>query len=366
MTTPDILLATGGTGGHIYPAVAIAQEATNRGYLVSFMGQKGGMEETLIPKEGFSFHGVSAGKWDREHPRPSQAFRASKGMMEAVITVAKLNPSLTIGFGGFASFPGLAASRLLGIPYVLHEGNAYPGKVIRWFAKGAKFVGLSHESAKSYLRQVRRFEAVGFPIREVRVERARARRALGLPQESVVTLVMGGSQGSQILNTHVPQAFLKLEQSTVVLHSTGARWLEAVQAAQPSRPDYFTVGFVDATLAWPAADLAITRAGIGTLAEAAFYGVPTIMVPLSSAAENHQLHNARAVAAAGAGWVVEETNIEDLEAVWQKALTDEVRLHATAQARQLSPAGAARAFVDLIEPLLPPHAARGQAFQESL
>jgi UDP-N-acetylglucosamine--N-acetylmuramyl-(pentapeptide) pyrophosphoryl-undecaprenol N-acetylglucosamine transferase len=365
VTAPDILLATGGTGGHIYPAVAIAQEATNRGYLVSFIGQKGGMEETLVPKEGFSFHGVSAGKWDRERPRPSQAFKASKGLIEAVVTVARLNPSLTVGFGGFASFPGLAASRLLGIPYVLHEGNAYPGKVIRWFAKGAKFVGLSHESAKSYLKQARRFELVGFPIREARVDKARARRALGLPQDGVVTLVMGGSQGSQLLNTCVPEAFSQLSSPPIVLHSTGQRWLETVQAAHPGLQRYYTVGFVDATLAWSAADLAITRAGIGTLAEAAFHGVPTIMVPLSTAAENHQLHNARAVAAAGAGWVVEETQLDTLAAVWQKALGDEVRSSATAAAKRLSPAGAARAFVDLIEPLLPPRLARG-ALQESL
>lgn len=363
--TLDILLATGGTGGHIYPAVAVAQEATNRGYLVAFIGQAGGMEATLVPNEGFTFYGVSAGKWDRQRPRPSQAVRAGKGWLEALLTVAKLRPRLVIGFGGFASFPGLAAARLLGIPYVLHEGNAYPGKVIRWFAKEAKFIALSHASAKQYLKRARRLEEVGFPIREVRIERARARRALGLPQEGVVTLVMGGSQGSKLLNEQVPKAFAQLTRPTIVLHSTGPRWLEQVQAAHPGLQGYFTVGFVDATLAWSAADLAITRAGIGTLAEAAFHGVPTIMVPLASAAENHQLHNARAVAADGAGWVVEEGQLETLATVWQQALDDRVRLAATEAARRRSPAGAARAFVDLIEPLLPPRSAQ-RPLQESL
>ena len=139
-----------------------------------------------------------------------------------------------------------------------------------------------------------------------------------------------------------------------MLHSTGRRWLDAVRDETGDLENYYAEGFVDASLAWSAADLAITRAGFGTLAEAAFHGVPTLMVPLPTAAENHQLHNARAFAASGAGWVVEERELDNLADVWTQALEEKVRHRASAAASALSPAGAANTFVDLIDGVLPP------------
>ena len=358
----SLLFATGGTGGHIYPALAIAKEATQRAYATAFLGQAGGMEARILPAEGFSFHGVAAGKWDRQRPNPLQGVRAVQGLGQAVNVVRKLKPDLVVGFGGFASFPGLAAARLLGVPYLLHEGNAFPGRVTRLFAKGAARVAVTHAAAGERLGALETIRLTGFPVREQKVQKLEARRRLGLPPEGTLTFVMGGSQGSLVLNEIVPEAFRRLASPTTVLHSTGRRWEAQVQNATLSFSSYFTSGFVDATLAWSAADLAITRAGISTLSEAAFHGVPSIMVPLPSAADNHQFYNARAVETAGAGWLVEEaaedtakdTMIPALASAWQNALVTERRQAAARAAVTLSPQGAARAFVDLIDEVLAP------------
>jgi UDP-N-acetylglucosamine--N-acetylmuramyl-(pentapeptide) pyrophosphoryl-undecaprenol N-acetylglucosamine transferase len=362
-----LVFATGGTGGHIFPALAIAQEAKRRGYAPVFLGHRDGMEADLVPQAGFPFYGVAAGKWDRQKPDPRQFLNAWTGQGQAVQLLKQLKPALVIGFGGFASFPGVAAARWLGVPFMLHEANAYPGLVTRLFARSAKTIIISQEITATHL-STQHTILIGYPVREMRVEKAHAREELGLPSDAVVTLVMGGSQGSVFLNNAVPSAFQKLKTETVVLHSTGKRWEQDVKAQtqlsnNPAFSNYVARGFVDAVLAWSAADIAITRAGFGTLSEAAFHGVPTIMVPLSTSADNHQLHNANAVASAGAGWVVEENDVlatqtERLAEVWEKALVVHDRNNASRAATLRSPKGATSSFVSVIDGLLAPKLAK--------
>ncbi len=350
-----VLLATGGTGGHIYPALATAEELAARGYEVAFIGQRGGMEARLVPETGFDFHGVRAGKWHRGSPDPRQAVQAGLGLWDAVKVVRELKPLIVVGFGGFASFPGLAAATALRVPVALHEQNALPGKVTRWFAHRAAFVATANEEVAAHLPLHRsKLVQVGVPVREARVDKRGARRQLGFAETDVLTLVMGGSQGSAFLNEHAPKAFAGLSRSLQghslsVLHSSGERHLKGVKALAEGVPNYRVDSFVDAVVAWSAADLAITRAGNGTLAEAAFHGVPLVMVPLASSAENHQLHNARAVAAAGAGRVVEERDAGQLAAAWQALLVPAPRRAAAKAARQRSPEGAAARLARLID-----------------
>ncbi len=348
------MLATGGTGGHIYPALAVAEVLAARGFEPVFIGQKAGLEAQLVPAAGLPFYGVRAGKWHRGRPDPRQAVQAALGLRDAVTLLRQLRPALVVGFGGFASFPALAAARTLGVPYALHEQNAFPGKVTRWFAGGARFVAAAAGEVNAHLPVTA--EIVGLPIRETRVPKREARRRLGLPEGGVVTLVMGGSQGSLTLNRAVPKAFAELstELSTVakddlyVLHSSGPAHLGATQA-HAARSNYRVDAYVESVLAWSAADLGVTRSGNGTLAEAAFYGVPLVMVPLPSAAENHQLRNAEAVAAAGAGVVVEETELKTLARAWEGLLEPATRDKMSAQARLRSPAGAAERLAELVE-----------------
>ena len=348
--TRTVVMATGGTGGHIYPAVAVARDLELRGYRTAFIGQKTGLEARLVPAEGLPFYGVRAGKWHRGRPDPRQAAQAALGLRDAVTLLRRLRPALVLGFGGFASFPALAAARVLGVPYALHEQNVYPGMVTRWFARGARFVAAAAAEVNAQLPVTA--EVVGLPVREQRVAKGDARRQLGLPEQATVTFVMGGSQGSAVLNRAVPEAFTALSETATdlyVLHSSGPAHVEGTQARTAGRPRYRVDALLWSVLAWSAADLGITRGGNGTLAEAAFHGVPLLMVPLPSAAENHQLHNARAVEAAGAGTVVEETNLGLLARTWGKLLDPDVRAAMSARARLRSPEGAAARLAGLVE-----------------
>jgi len=342
----DLVLATGGTGGHVFPAIAVAREAAAQGLSALVLGARGGMEERLSAEAGVGFVGVSAGKWVRGRPSPAQALRAAVGVLEAVRALRRLRPRVVVGFGGFASFPGAAAAVRLGLPLALHEGNAYPSAVNRWLAGRARLVVAAQPEALAHLRGVRRSLVVPFPVREEGMGREAARAALGLPGDAVVTLVMGGSQGSATLNREAPAAYRRLGPRAPdgrehhVVHAAGRGRAAEVDAAD--LPGYHVHEFVDAAAAWSAADLALTRAGVGTLSEAAYHGVPLVMVPLPSAAEDHQLHNARAVAAAGAGVVVEEREVSGLEGAWRSLLEPAAREAAAAAAARRTPAGAAR------------------------
>lgn len=340
--SPLILLATGGSGGHIYPAVAVARAATGRGANVVLMGEAGGMEERAANEAGVEFIGVPAGKWHRGRPDPRHALRALRGLVAARRHVRRLRPDLIIGFGGFASFPGALSAILERVPLILHEGNAYPSLVNRWLAPRAKLLIAAQEDALTHLR-ARKTAVIPFPVREERLAKSAARTLLGLPQEGVVTLVMGGSQGSLALNRAVPAAYAELPERArgVVLHSTGEKWHADVAESVQGLSDYHAHPYLPAPAAWSAADLAITRAGVGTLSEAAYHGVPLLMVPLPSAAGDHQLHNARAFEAAGAGRVVLEEHMSGLKEVWLAALAREWREPAAAAATARTPEGAA-------------------------
>jgi UDP-N-acetylglucosamine--N-acetylmuramyl-(pentapeptide) pyrophosphoryl-undecaprenol N-acetylglucosamine transferase len=349
-----LLLAAGGSGGHVFPALALARVAREAGHEATLLGGSGGMEQRLAEADGVPFVGVATGKWDRQRPDPRQAWRAARGLRAAIATARRLRPDLVVGFGGFASFPGCVAAVVTGVPLLLHEGNAHPGRVTRWFASRAVAVALAMPEAADRLPRARRLDAVGFPVRERRVPRDDARTRLGLPVVGTVTLAMGGSQGSLALNRLLPELYRGLPVATrgSVLHAAGERWEDELRDATRDLPDYRTTGFVDATLAWSAADLAIVRSGVSTLSEAAFHGVPVITVPLPTSADDHQRVNARAVADAGGGFAVEQDDPAGLADAWRALLDPERRRSAAAAIATRSPAGAAQRLLGLARELV--------------
>lgn len=354
---PDLVLAAGGTGGHIYPALAVGAEAKGRGLKVAFIGQAGGMEERLVPDAGVDFFGVSAGKWHRGRPRPGQALAAAAGVAQAWRLVRGWRPKVVIGFGGFASFPGAFAATRAGVPLVMHEANAFPSQVTRWLAARAALVISVYREALEHLSGVRRSAVLPYPVDERTVPRQVALAGFGLPEDALVTLVMGGSQGSAALNKAVPEAFARLLETAAgraaaarlhVLHSSGRGNAEGVRLAAARLPRYHVHDYLDAASAWSAADLGITRAGSGTLASAAYHGVPLVTVPLPSSAEGHQLHNATAAQAAGAGRLVEEAQLGRLADVWLELLEPAALAEARRACLARSPAGAAAQIVDAV------------------
>lgn len=360
-TVPDLVLAAGGTGGHIYPALAVGRLAQERGLRPALIGQAGGMEERLAADAGIRFEGVAAGKWHRGRPRPTQALAAAAGVVQAWGLVRAWRPRVVVGFGGFASFPAAFAAARSGVPLVLHEANAFPSQVNRWLAGRAALVISVHQEALAHLTGARRSTCIPYPVDERRLPVAAARAAYGIPENATVTLVMGGSQGSATLNREVPRAYASLTSAAdsgqgarlptehFVLHSAGrGRAAEVSVGGAPGSSRYQVHDYLDAVTAWSAADIGITRAGSGTLASAAFHGVPLITVPLPTSAEDHQLHNAKASEAAGASVLVEERHIERLSSAWAALLEPDALARARAAAAARSPAGATAKILDAV------------------
>ncbi|WP_216319995.1 undecaprenyldiphospho-muramoylpentapeptide beta-N-acetylglucosaminyltransferase [Deinococcus aestuarii] len=358
-----VVMATGGTGGHIYPAVATARELMGRGHEALILGQRGGMEERVAREQGLAFQGVEAGKLARSgqgRPDPRELLRAARGLGEARSFLREQRPGAVVGFGGFASLPGVLGAQSLGLPTVLHEQNARLGLTQRLAAGRARAVGTAYPRVIGLSGH--KATLVGMPVREERLPRSEALARLGLQDGPLTILVMGGSQGSLALNGAVPdtlrhvlgmEGLLPEGAAVQVIHSTGPRWLSDVVPRVRDLPWYQPVGFVDAVAAWSAADLAITRAGTGTLAEAAFHGVPLVMVPLPESAENHQLHNALSVQEAGAGRVVEQPRVEEaLGGAVLECASPGKRATMRDAALARSPAGAAGRFADLVERFL--------------
>ncbi|WP_041222056.1 undecaprenyldiphospho-muramoylpentapeptide beta-N-acetylglucosaminyltransferase [Deinococcus proteolyticus] len=361
----SFVMATGGTGGHIYPAVATAQELIRRGHSAAILGQRGGMEEGAAERAGLEFFGVEAGKLARSgqgRPDPRELLKAAGGVVQARRWLAGQRPGAVVGYGGFASLPGVLAAQSLGIPTVLHEQNAHLGLTQRLAAGRARAVATAYEEVIGLPAGKGRM--VGMPVREERVERGEAfarLNAAGLALEPgrLTLLVMGGSQGSLALNEGVPPVLREIlaggtlhGEPAQVLHSTGPRWADSVAPSVADLPWYHVTGFVDAPSAWSAADLGITRAGTGTLAEAAFHGVPLLMVPLPESAENHQFHNAQAVEKAGAGRLVpQDTLSRDLGKRVLECGLSGTRSEMREAARRRSPQGAAARLADLVEQL---------------
>jgi UDP-N-acetylglucosamine--N-acetylmuramyl-(pentapeptide) pyrophosphoryl-undecaprenol N-acetylglucosamine transferase len=308
---PRILLAAGGTAGHVYPAVALSRVLEARGVECALIGSSGGMEERLAAEEKLEFFGVRSGKIDRSRLDPRALWRAVAGFGDAVAVTRRFKPDLTVGFGGFASFPGVAAAWFTGTPHAMHEANALPGLVTRAFARSAKLIALADEATRARLPG-EKCVLVGMPVREQSLEKTAALEPLNLEAGKMTVLVMGGSQGSVKLNQLLPPILERVlsGKNVQVLHQTGRGRLSEVQPRVAHLPWYHTAEYVDGIAAWSAADFAITRAGMSTIADAAFHGVPLLLVPLPSSSEDHQSRNAESLESRGAGRWIPQSDLE--------------------------------------------------------
>jgi UDP-N-acetylglucosamine--N-acetylmuramyl-(pentapeptide) pyrophosphoryl-undecaprenol N-acetylglucosamine transferase len=305
--------AAGGTGGHLYPALAVAGElkVIDPEGVVWFAVSRRGLEEQVLEQQGQKAVPLAAEGFHRREVVRNLLFpvRTVVALLQSLRAVIRLRPQVAFGTGGFVSGPALLAAALLRIPFVLIAPRAR-----RVFVTGAE--------AAAALGQRRNIEIIGVPVREVaRTEQTEARRALDLPESGTLLLVTGGSQGSRVLNQAVQRALTLLLRlgDTSVLWQTGpadseelSRFAQAVIANTPTRDPrrVQVVPFIDRMdLAWSAADLAVCRAGASTVAELTAYGVPAILVPLASSAGGHQLQNARAMVTAGAAQLIPEEEL---------------------------------------------------------
>ncbi len=321
-----VWVAAGGTGGHLYPALAVAGElkVIDPEGVVWFAVSHRGLEERVLEQRGQTAVPLAAEGFHRREVVRNLLFpvRTLIALLQSLRAVIRLRPQVAFGTGGFVSGPALLAAALLGVPFVLIALDARPGVTIRLLASRARKVYVTGAEAAAALGQRRNLEIIGVPVREVRcTERTEARRAFELPESGTLLLVTGGSQGSRALNQAVQRALTLLLRlgDTSVLWQTGpadaeelGRFAQAVVANTPTRDPrrVRVVPFIDRMdLAWSAADLAVCRAGASTVAELTAYGVPAILVPLATSAGGHQLQNARAMVTAGAAQLLPEEEL---------------------------------------------------------
>lgn len=312
-TIVRVIIAGGGTGGHIYPGLAIAEAlvAVQPQTAVLFVGGSR-LEREIISKAGWSYRSVTARAWPRRlsWQLPWAALLTAQGTLQAITLVRRWNAQVVVATGGYAAAPVGAAARVLRIPLVVQEQNLYPGTANRILARWATAISVPDERLASYFRQ--HVAVTGVPVRAstLRGDRTRGRRRFGLDDRTLTIVVLGGSQGAARLNMSAVEMATQLDgrAEVQILHQTGKEHEERVKALLAARPialRYVVVPYIEEMGdAYACADLVICRAGAGTLAEVTANGLPAIAVPYPYAAEGHQEANARVLESAGAVLVV--------------------------------------------------------------
>ena len=302
-----ILIMAGGTGGHVFPALAVARELRRLGREVRWMGTRSGIEARLVPEAGIEIDWLSVQglRGKGRLALLAAPFRLLHACWQALGILRRQRPAAVLGMGGFASGPGGLMARLLRIPLVIHEQNAIPGLTNRLLARLASRVFCAFPQACSGLPGA---EAVGNPVRpEIAALAEPSERYAGRGDEPLQLLVIGGSLGARRLNQTLPAALALLDpaQRPQVRHQCGPKLeRECRQAYAEAGVEAEILPFVDdMPAAYARADLVICRAGALTVSEVAAVGVAALFVPYPHAVDDHQYANARFLVEAGAAEV---------------------------------------------------------------
>ena len=358
-----LLIVGGGTGGHIYPALAVARSlaAGPDAPSLRWVGGHRGLEAQVIPETGIPFGRLmvrSLRSVELDFHVVLDPIRLSLSVPQAMAMLLLRRPGAIFTTGGYVALPVLMAASVLRIPVVMWDGNVVPGRSVRVTARLAGCLAVAFESTCRALgRQRRPCYLTGTPIRDPRqVKRKDARAALGIPVKGRLLLIFGGSQTVRRFNSAVAEALPRLVERTRIIHVTGdAGYDEAVagrEALPPElrdmyRPEKYLGAEMDLALA--AADIVVGRAGSSTLAEVAAFGLPMVVVPYPHAG-GHQRRNAEEMVRSGAARLVEDADF-DAEALLEAvAILDDRKAHAAmaAAARSLARPGAAEAVAELV------------------
>lgn len=325
----NVIFTCGGTGGHINPAIAVANRMKERhpDCNILFIGAKGHMEEQLVPKAGYRLEclpgsGLSRGK---NFAAIKKNVKALKCVMDAVSRCKRIirdfKPDVIIGTGGYASFPALYAGSKLGIPTCVHEANAVPGLTTKMAANAADRVLVCFEESKHHYKDPTKVEVVGMPVRQEFLEltREEARKELGMGDEPLLVSTFG-SQGAKVMNELMADLFV-LEQKEGFpfhhIHATGSfgwKWMpDHIREKGVDIENCTAIEIREYIYNMPtllaAADVVIGRAGSGTCNEIAATGTPCILIPSPNVTNNHQEKNARVLESGGGAVVLLENEV---------------------------------------------------------
>jgi UDP-N-acetylglucosamine--N-acetylmuramyl-(pentapeptide) pyrophosphoryl-undecaprenol N-acetylglucosamine transferase len=359
MNGRPVLILAGGTGGHIFPGLAVAAALAARDVPVAWLGSAGGLESRLVPEAGFDFHGIPVsglrGKgalaWLVAPWRLARAIGAALGRVRA------LRPRAAVSFGGFAAGPGGLAARLVGVPLVVHEQNRVPGLTNRVLAHLARRVVVGFRDAFGAAHKAMH---LGNPVRAAiaSIEAPESRLGARGATDPIRLLVLGGSQGARALNRALPLALAAIaagrEAPTFeVRHQAGRALLDEASAAYRAAGVAAEVlpFIADMAEAYAWADLVVCRAGALTLAELCAAGVAAVLVPYPYAVDDHQTRNAEALVERGAAVLVPESpQLADAlaNAIGRLAASPELRLGMARAARHLAMPDAAERIAEVV------------------
>ena len=298
------LIMAGGTGGHIFPGLAVAEELRARGWRVHWLGAPGSMEARIVPTHGFALETIAFGGV-RGKGLMAMVFlplRLLRAFWQALAVLRRVQPAVVVGLGGYISFPGGMMAVMASKVLVLHEQNSVAGLANRLLALVADRVFTAFPGVLADA------EWVGNPLRTAFLQQADPAVRFAGRSGPLHLLVVGGSLGARALNDLVPQALalIPVAQRPVVTHQSGAAQLEALRASYAAAGVEATLtAFIDDTAsAFAEADLVVCRAGASTVTEIAAVGAAALFVPFPSAVDDHQTRNAEFLVQAGAGWLV--------------------------------------------------------------
>lgn len=365
MSTPrTVLVMAGGTGGHVMPALAVAETLRGEGWRVVWLGTRAGMEARLAVEKGFDMAWVKVAGVRGKGLLAKLLLPANllAAFWQAARAIFRERPDVALGLGGYVAFPGGMMASLLGKPLVIHEQNAIAGLTNRVLACLADRVLLGLPAAFSHANDKPLpcgkvvTDWVGNPVRPPIAALPEPAQRLAGRSGPLRLLVVGGSLGAAALNELVPQALARLPDAArpLVRHQSGAKHLDAL------RGNYAAAGvaaecvaFIDdmaAALAW--ADAVICRAGALTVAEIAASGSAALFVPFPFAVDDHQTANARFLADSGAGWLMQQKDLSAEElAVWLAGLNREALLERGTKARALAKPDATRVVAGVVKEL---------------
>jgi UDP-N-acetylglucosamine--N-acetylmuramyl-(pentapeptide) pyrophosphoryl-undecaprenol N-acetylglucosamine transferase len=350
-----VVIAGGGTGGHLYPGIAVARELLRRrpDATVTFAGTARGIEARVIPREGFELDVLRSAGLKGTSPA---ALARGLGLLplsgvDAWRILSKRRPDLVLGVGGYSSGPVVLAAAMRGIPTMLLEQNAVPGITNRLLAHVVSAAAVTFESTVSFFG--RRAFVAGNPIRQEFVDAAaRELDSAGAVSAAPRVLIFGGSQGARAINMAMVEAAPRLaDGGMAVTHQTGERDLEAVRAAyRQAGVDARVEPFLyEMDREMSAADVVVCRAGATTIAELTAAGKPAVLIPLPTAADDHQLRNAEVLVRAGAAEMIEQKDLSGAaiaERIAALAADSDRRRRMAAAARALARPDAARVIAD--------------------
>lgn len=318
-----VIMTGGGTGGHIYPAIAIADEIKSRhpDAEIIFVGTERGMEKDIVPKAGYPIKFITVSGLNRKNP--IKLIKTLKdlnhGLHEAKQIIKEFKPDLVIGTGGYVCGPVMKTAAGMGIKTYIHEQNAFPGLTNKLLSRGAERVFVAFDDAKKYFKTKKEPVTVGNPVRHAftEVDRQAARESLGVKEDEFMVLSFGGSLGAQRINDEMTVAAERLRERAGlrIFFVTGKRYYSSImENADKTNARVTYLQYIDDMPKYlNACDLAITRSGALTVSEITACGRASVMIPSPYVTNNHQYYNAKVVADRGGAILIEEKDLTNGE-----------------------------------------------------